>query len=93
MSEIFSAQSNIVASGGEGIGFGGSNVYSIGQIDYITQSGDGNTISQGIQQVYEVSVVTDAEVEHNDLSILIYPNPTNDFIVLSLNSNFFEGFL
>lgn len=45
------AQQNIVASGGQATGAGGTVSYSIGQMDYISVTGAGGSITQGVQQV------------------------------------------
>ncbi|MCE9539620.1 MAG: T9SS type A sorting domain-containing protein [Bacteroidetes bacterium] len=80
------AQQNSVASGGDAIGTGGVISYSIGQIDYITSKGSLGTITEGLQQPYEI--LTLSGFEETGISLSVYPNPTTDFVVLSvLNSN------
>jgi len=43
--------------GGNATGQNGRVSYSIGQVDFITVSGSGGTVTQGIQQPYEIFVV------------------------------------
>ena len=68
------------ASGGEATGLGGSASYSVGQIDYVTASGSGQNITQGVQQPYEILIVSDA----GEVCINLAPNPTTAFVVLSI---------
>ena len=46
------------ASGGNGSGSGGSASYSMGQIVYTTNKGTNGSVAQGIQQPFEISVIT-----------------------------------
>jgi hypothetical protein len=71
------AQSVNPASGGNATGTGGSISYSVGQIVYTTNIGSNGTVSQGIQQPYEISIVTALKnTEGITLECTIYPNPT-----------------
>jgi hypothetical protein len=89
------AQNGTVAAGGDMTGSGGSVSYSIGQVDYITVSGSGGTITQGLQQPYEIWVITGMEVPGIELSMIVYPNPTSDFVMLRIDDSesFREGAL
>lgn len=69
------AQYGPVAVGGNTIGQNGSVSYSIGQVDFITASGIGGTITQGLQQPYEIFVVGMDDDPHTRLEITAYPNP------------------
>jgi hypothetical protein len=80
------AQNGTVSSGGEASGTGGSASYSIGQVDYITENGSGGTITQGLQQPYEILVVTGMEAKDINLSASVYPNPTADQVTLSVKN-------
>lgn len=65
---------------------GGGISYTIGQIDHVTSTGSIGTISEGLQQPYEILILKG--VEETDIRLSVYPNPTRDFIVLSVqNSN------
>jgi hypothetical protein len=81
------AQETTDASGGNATGSGGSASYSIGQIVYTTHTGTNGSVAQGVQQPYEISVVTALE-EAKDiaLSFLVYPNPTYDFLKLKVEN-------
>ncbi|MFN2396219.1 MAG: T9SS type A sorting domain-containing protein, partial [Bacteroidales bacterium] len=78
---------NIPASGGEGEGSGGSVSYSVGQLFWHTHDGNNISVAEGVQQPYEISVVTAID-EADDilLAIMAYPNPTADFLTLELKN-------
>jgi hypothetical protein len=79
------AQESAITTGGNASGSGGSIVYSLGQIFYSTYDGTNGSINEGVQQPYEISVVIGIEnVKEINISISAYPNPTNDYITLSI---------
>jgi len=56
------AQESVNATGGNALGNGGTASYSVGQMIYTTNTGTGgNTVAQGVQQPFEISVVTGIE--------------------------------
>lgn len=78
-----SAQSDVVASGGDGTDVGGSVSFTIGQVFYQQNSSSTEIENQGVQQPYEISIVTD--VRQNGLAgveLQVYPNPTTDRITI-----------
>jgi hypothetical protein len=77
-------QTTINSTGNNSSGSGGSISYSVGQITFNTFSGiEGASFAQGVQQPYEISVVTSTEdIEGILLNYKIYPNPTNDKLIL-----------
>ena len=78
MSGALYSQSNFVATGGNASGSGGSISYSIGQIDYMTITGTGGAMTEGVQQPF---VVPTSIIENEvDFTVVIFPNPTSDFI-------------
>jgi hypothetical protein len=79
------AQDAIPVSGGEATGSGGTVSYSVGQLVYTTNIGSG-TVSQGVQQTIEFVVLSNPELIALTLSAVTYPNPTTDYIVLSLTN-------
>ena len=81
---ILFAQENTDALGGMAYGTGGSISYSIGQIDYETTSGPGGSITEGLQQPIEILTITGFEDNNINLNFEIFPNPTTDFVVLSV---------
>ncbi len=79
------AQEAIPASGGNATGNGGSASYSVGQVVYTTNTGTNGSAAQGVQQPYEISVVTGIEVAKDiNLFFSVYPNPATDFLTLKI---------
>ena len=80
---LVKAQSTIPATGGNATGSGGTVSYTIGQVTYQTIEGSTGTVAQGVQQPYEISVVTAIEnTEGITLEYKVYPNPTNGLLKL-----------
>lgn len=77
------SQSNIVTSGGDATGSGGSSSYSVGQLVYTTITGSG-TVTQGVQQSVELFTLSNTELTTVNLTAVTYPNPTTDYIVLAI---------
>jgi hypothetical protein len=82
------AQEAIPATGGNASGSGGSASYSIGQDVYTTITGSNGSVAQGVQQPYEISVVTSiGEAIGIKPDITAYPNPATDFITLKVDAS------
>ncbi len=81
------AQNIVPASAGNSSGSGGTVAYSIGQIVYSTYQESNGSVSQGVQQSYEISLITGIE-EAKDITLefLVYPNPATDFITLRIKN-------
>lgn len=80
------AQNAVPASSGNASGSGGTVAYSIGQIVYTTNIGTNGSVAQGVQQSYEISIVTTLEdAKDINLSVFAYPNPTTDYLTLSID--------
>ena len=82
-----SAQQTVSSAGKEASGTGGTVSYTVGQVVYTTNTGTNGSIAQGVQQPFEISVVTGIE-EANGISLdfSIYPNPATDFIKLRIEN-------
>lgn len=83
------SQDGTVSSGGDTKSESGSVSYSIGQVSYETQSGDGD-VQPGLQQTYRIVISSIKEGESN-ISIELYPNPTTDNVVLKIDESDFSG--
>lgn len=80
------AQTSVNATGGNASGSGGSASYSVGQVVYTTNTGTSGSVAQGVQQPYEISVVTGLEEATGiNLSVTAYPNPTTDYLTLRID--------
>jgi hypothetical protein len=81
------AQTSVNATGGDASGGGGSVSYSVGQVVYTTNTGANGSVAQGVQQPFEISVVTGIEEAKGiNLSVSAYPNPTTDYLELKVES-------
>jgi hypothetical protein len=81
------SQENANAAGGNIAGVGGSVAYSVGQVVYTTNTGLEGSVSQGVQQPYEVSIVLGAENPSINLVVQAYPNPTQNYLTLNVGNN------
>lgn len=80
------AQTSVNATGGDASGGGGSVSYSVGQVVYTTHTGTSGSVAEGVQQPYEISVVTGLEEAQSiNLSVTAYPNPTTDYLTLRID--------
>lgn len=81
------AQEAIPASGGNASGSGGTVNYTVGQVVYTTNTGTNGSVAQGVQQPYEISVVSEIE-QTKDIYLMctIYPNPTTNFLTLKIEN-------
>ena len=80
------AQTSVNATGGDASGGGGSVSYSVGQVVYTTHTGTSGSVTEGVQQPYEISVVTGLEEAQSiNLSVTAYPNPTTDYLTLRID--------
>jgi hypothetical protein len=80
------AQESVNATGGNASGSGGSVSYSVGQVAHQTHAGTNGSVAEGVQQPYEISVVSAIkEAIGINLSVTAYPNPTTDHLTLSID--------
>lgn len=84
---IAQGQEAIPATGGTAKGTGGSVAYTIGQIADRVMTGTNGFIIQGVQQPYEISIVTAIE-DTEDIALMysVFPNPTESTIRLVIKS-------
>ncbi len=84
------AQKSIVATGGKATGVGGTSSYSVGQISY--KSPDGNLVSDGVQQPYEIITLGKSTLENITLEMKVFPNPTIGIANLKITSKNTDNF-
>ena len=81
------AQNVIPGTGGNATGTGGTLSYTIGQIAYSVNTGTNGSVAQGVQQPFEISVITGIEeAEDITLEFSVYPNPANSFVILKIEN-------
>jgi hypothetical protein len=87
---LLQAQEAITSTGNNATGTGGSVSYSVGQIVCNTISSVSyGSIAQGVQQPFEISVVSGIEDEDEiNLMISVFPNPTGGFLTLNIDVSF-----
>lgn len=78
------AQQSTLASGGNDTGSGGSLSYSIGEIDYVSQTGSNGSAAQGVQQPFEISTLSGIDFTNIFLNAVVYPNPMVSNITISV---------
>lgn len=77
------SQQNSVPSGGSASGAGGSVSYSVGQLDYTSISGSTGNVNQGVQQPYEIYLVSGIQENFSPVTA-VFPNPTNGLLTIQL---------
>ena len=83
---IIQAQQSVVVTGKDASGSSGNISYSIGQVDYINATGTDGSISEGIQQPYEIYVLGADEFPEITLIMAVYPNPTTSGVNLQIEN-------
>ena len=79
------AQESINTTGGNSSSNEGSVSFSIGQVVYSTTAGSNGSAAEGIQQSFEISVVSKIEEAKGIyLTISVYPNPATDYLILEV---------
>ena len=78
-------QSAISTAGFEASGDGTLSA-TIGQTAFMAVANENGSISQGVQQAYEITTETGIDVTEIQLSA--YPNPTSDVLNLQINGEF-----
>jgi hypothetical protein len=87
------AQEAVTIAGGNASGSGGSASYTVGQIVYTTKTGSSGSVAQGVQQPFEISVVSGInEIPGILLQCSVYPNPTTDLLILKIDASATPGF-
>jgi len=76
------AQEAVTTAGGEATGIGGTASYSVGQVVYTTITGTNGSLTQGVQQPYEVSTTLGINETSINLELSVYPNPTTNQLTL-----------
>jgi len=79
------AQETVLATGADAAGSGGKVSYSVGQIAYTSQAGSNGSVSQGVQQPYEIFATVGIENVNINLEMSAFPNPTADNLTLTIN--------
>ncbi|WP_310556157.1 T9SS type A sorting domain-containing protein [Flavobacterium sp.] len=92
LSFISKAQNAGVSAGGNATGIGGSVSYSIGQVALSFSSATNGSVSEGLQQTFEISTLGTNNFPNIVLEMTIYPNPTANNITLKISDLVSENF-
>jgi hypothetical protein len=84
------AQESNDATGGNATGSGGTASYSVGQVVCNTYTGTNGSVAEGVQQPYEISIVTAIE-QVQGINLSVYPNPTTNYLTLSIDEFDFQN--
>ena len=74
----------VLTSGQDAYGSGGSASLSVGQVAYTTEYGPSRSSAQGIQQVYEITVIPGMNEDRITLNLSVFPNPTQGNLTLEI---------
>jgi hypothetical protein len=81
------AQEAVVSAGGNTTGSNGSISFSVGQVFFHTNEGTEGTVSEGVQQPYEIFVITSAEhLSDISLQMSAFPNPVSHQLNLRIDN-------
>ena len=81
------AQQAVLSSSGNAAGNGGSVSYSVGQVAFSTHTGGGATVTEGVQQPYEILFMEGIDQEYGiTLECLVYPNPADAYVRLKIKN-------
>jgi hypothetical protein len=86
------AQETVSATGGESTGAGGSVSYTIGQVFYITNFDPSGSITEGVQQPFEISIETGVDLPGINMNISAYPNPIMNYLHLEVDASASHSF-
>ena len=89
--QTIEAQSDVVSMGGTATGDGGTVTYTIGQIAVQSYEESGVIISEGVQQPYEIQIIGIDNYPGITLNAVVFPNPTNGNVQLTMNNVQLEG--
>jgi hypothetical protein len=81
------AQDTVTTTGEEATGIGGTSSYSVGQVVYTTATGTSGSVAQGVQQPYEISTTVGINETAINLALIVYPNPTTNYLTLKVEDN------
>ena len=79
------AQETITTTGGEATGNAGTVSYTIGQIAVQTVANSNASVSEGVQQPYEIQTIGVDNYPQITLDAKVYPNPTVNRLTLKIN--------
>lgn len=83
---VLHAQEAIPVTGSNTLGSTGTVSWSVGQVIYNNHTGTNGSVWEGVQQPFEISIIVSMdETKDIRLSVSAYPNPTDNYLTLSID--------
>jgi hypothetical protein len=90
---LMHAQKGVVTSGGKATGSGGSSSYSVGLVNFKSNTANNSNSTEGVQHAYQITEIENVQkVVKSDLSLTVYPNPTEDLVTIKID-NYVKGIM
>lgn len=74
-------QQTLAAGGGDGVSSAGKVSFTIGQVSYMSVSGNNGSASEGVQQALEIFTLGVADFSAT-VTLSVFPNPAADYLML-----------
>jgi len=85
------SQEIVPSTGGDAIGTGGTSSFTVGQVFYTSNTSSTGSVSQGVQQAFEIQTLSNPGLLTVQLTAVTYPNPTTDYVVLKITDTALEN--
>ena len=79
------SQQAVIPAGGNASGSSGNVSFTVGQVAYTTNSSSNYSVTQGVQQPFEISILSVDEQFSTTIQLKAYPNPTSDYLTLNIS--------
>ena len=81
------AQQAVVTTGGDIQSAEGSVSYSVGQVFYQSVTSPSGSVLEGVQQPYEIFVITSVTEADPLTELRLFPNPASDYLILETDEH------
>jgi hypothetical protein len=85
------SQEIVPSTGGNATGTGGTSSFTVGQVFYTSNASSTGSVSQGVQQAFEIQTLSNPGLLTVQLTAVTYPNPTTDYVVLKITDTALEN--
>jgi len=85
------SQEIVPSTGGDATGAGGTSSFTVGQVFYTSNTSSTGSVSQGVQQAFEIQTLSNPGLLTVQLTAVTYPNPTTDYDVLKITDTALEN--
>jgi len=85
------SQEIVPSTGGDATGAGGTSSFTVGQVFYTSNTSSTGSVSQGVQQAFEIQTLSNPGLLTVQLTAVTYPNPTTDYVVLKITDTALEN--